>query len=66
MEAEGGRVQTSVLYRKYTDWTKDNGYRPLNNKNFIGELRKRYDVRRDGERGNEVVGVEFLPSNTPW
>ncbi len=66
MISKSKRVPTSELYRKYTEWTKENGYRSLNNKNFVGELRKRYDVRRDGVRGNEVVDVEYIPENTPW
>lgn len=63
---DGARVQTVALYRRYTDWAKENGYRALNSKNFIGELRRRYDVRRDGARGNEVLGVSFLPAGVPW
>ncbi len=66
MEADGCRIQTAVLYRKYTDWAKDNGYRPLNNKNFVGELRRRYDIRRDGLRGNEIIDVDYIPANAPW
>jgi putative DNA primase/helicase len=48
MEFEGNRLPTSKLYAIYTGWAKDNGYRQMNAKNFIGELRRRYDVRRDG------------------
>ena len=58
MEAEGSRLPTSGLYRNYVDWIKDNGYRPLNSENFVGELRRRYDIRRVGMRGNEIVGVD--------
>lgn len=66
MVAEGNRIPTSELYRKYVDWIKDNGYRPLNSKNFVGELRHRYDIRRDGMRGNEIVGVDYIPAGAPW
>lgn len=60
-ESEGTRIQTASLYRRYVKWAKDNGYNSLNNKNFIAELRERYTVRRDGDRGNEVVGMDYLP-----
>ena len=42
---------------------KDNGYKPLNNKNFVGELRRRCDVRRDGKEGNVVVGLALSFNN---
>lgn len=66
IESEGCRVPTGSLYHKYVQWIKDNGYRPLNSKNFVGELRRRYDIRRDGVRGNEILDVDFIPSNAPW
>lgn len=66
MEAEGNRLKTSDVYRRYREWATDNGYRQMNNKNFMGELRKRYPQRRNGRRGNEIVGVDFIPSNCPW
>ncbi len=65
MISEGSRITTSGLYRKYTDWIKGNGYRPLNSKNFVGELRKRYEIKRDGLRGNEIVDMDYLPANAP-
>ncbi|WP_025484026.1 primase-like DNA-binding domain-containing protein [Eisenbergiella tayi] len=66
MESEGNRVPTGALYRRFVEWIKDNGYRPLNSKNFVGELRSRYDIRRDGVRGNEVVDVDYIPRDAPW
>jgi putative DNA primase/helicase len=51
------RLSTSVLYSYYAQWAKDNGYRAMNSKNFVAELRRRYDVRRDGRAGNVVVGL---------
>ena len=66
MEEEGNSLLTNGLYRKYVDWIKDNGYRPLNSKNFVGELRRRYDIRRDGIRGNEIVGMDYIPAGAPW
>ena len=59
VKADGKRLQTSEIYSRYSKWSKDNGYRPINNKNFVGELRKRYEVRRDGKRGNEILDVAF-------
>jgi putative DNA primase/helicase len=51
------RLQTSILYAHYVEWSKDNGYRSLNSKNFVAELRRRFDVRRDGSVGNVVIGL---------
>ena len=56
----------SELYTAYTVWAKDNGYRQLNNKNFVAELRRRLDIRRDGTVGNVVVGVVLDYSTNPF
>ena len=56
---ENNRIAASELYAAYTSWAKDNGYRQLNNKNFIAELRRQADVRR-GAAGNVVVGVSLV------
>ena len=58
-EAPGHRLPTSELYIHYDRWAKNNGYRPMNNKRFVGELRRRCDVRRDGVLGNIIVG--YMP-----
>jgi putative DNA primase/helicase len=47
------------LYAHYSRWATDNGYKPLNNRNFVGELRKRCDVKHDSRYGNIVVGREM-------
>ncbi len=64
--ADGYRLQTSKLYKAYKEWSADNGYRPLNVKNFVAEMRKRYEVKRNGTRGNEIIGIDLLPTNCPW
>lgn len=56
---DGARIATSELYSVYMSWAKDNGYRPLNSKNFVGELRRRFDIRRTGSVGNMVVGLKI-------
>jgi putative DNA primase/helicase len=58
---EGSRVPTGTLYKRYAAWAKDNGYRAMNSKCFMAEIRKRYEVRRDGAQGNVAVGVAFAP-----
>ena len=64
-EQDGSRVPASELYTAYTQWAKDNGYRQMNQKNFVAELRRRLDVRRGGA-GNMVVGVVFDNSENPF
>jgi putative DNA primase/helicase len=64
-EQDGNRVPASELYTAYTRWAKDNGYRQMNHKNFVAELRRRLDVRR-GSAGNMVVGVVLDCSENPF
>ena len=53
---DGNRLPASEIYSAYTSWAKDNGYRQMNNKNFIAELRRRFEVRRDGI-GTVIIGI---------
>jgi putative DNA primase/helicase len=63
---DGSRLPTGELYAVYTQWAKDNGYRQMNNKNFFAELSRRFVIRRDGRRGNEVVGLVVDCSPNPF
>jgi putative DNA primase/helicase len=54
---ENSRISTGVLYKHYTVWSKANGYRTMNSKCFMAEIRKRHEVRRDGQRGNMALGI---------
>jgi putative DNA primase/helicase len=56
-EIESARTKTMDVYQNYAAWAKNHALRPVNNRVFIGELRKRYDVRRDCKLGNVVVGM---------
>ena len=51
-----GRIATAEVYSVYKDWANANGYRPMSNRSFTGELRRRHELRRDGARGNVLVG----------
>ena len=62
---DGSRIATSELYNVYTLWAKENGYRPMNNKNFVAELRRRFDVRR-GSAGNVVLGLSLDYIENPF
>jgi putative DNA primase/helicase len=65
IDKAGSRLPTSELYSCYTAWAKDNGFRQMNSKDFVGELRRRCDVRRDGSTGNVVVGFALSASLKP-
>ena len=65
-EQDGNRLATSELYTAYTGWAKDNGYRQMNNKNFVGEIRRRFDVKRDGGTGNVVINLVLDNSENPF
>jgi putative DNA primase/helicase len=58
-EREKSYLRTVELYGHYSRWATDNGYKPLNNRNFVGEVRKRCEVRHDSRYGNIVVGREM-------
>jgi putative DNA primase/helicase len=62
---DGNRISASELYAAYTLWAKDNGYRQMNHKNFVAELRRRLDVRRGG-MGHVVVGLVLDCSENPF
>jgi len=66
IEKDKNRLPTSDLYFRYTCWAKDNGYRQMNSKTFVGELRRRCDVRRDGATGNVIVGLELSFDPNPF
>jgi putative DNA primase/helicase len=56
-EIAGFRTKTMDVYQNKAAWAKSYALRPVNNRVFIGELRKRYDVRRDCKFGNVVIGM---------
>jgi putative DNA primase/helicase len=56
VERENAHTKTSILYANYTFWAKDNGYRPMDSKSLVDELRRRCIVRQNGREGNFVDG----------
>lgn len=52
---EKGRLSTSELHKHYAVWAKGNGYLPLCNRAFVGELRRRFEVKPDCRKGNVVL-----------
>ena len=54
---EKGRLSTSLLYSHYAAWAKDNGYRPLSNRPFVGDLRRRFEIKPDCRKGNVIIGM---------
>lgn len=59
-----GRLHTSLLYSHYSEWAKYNGYKPMNARSFVGELRHRCDVRKASD-GNVVVGLALRANPEP-
>ena len=59
IEQEKYRTTTPELYARYSRWASEYGYKPLNSRNFVGELRRRCDVRKDSH-SNVVVGLAVL------
>jgi putative DNA primase/helicase len=53
------KLQTSALYAAYSDWAKANGTRAQSSQAFVGELRRKYIVKRDCAKGNVLIG--FTP-----
>ena len=62
---DGGKIATSELYRGYAEWAKQNGYKPLSNRTFVGELRRRVEVAHDRALGNVALGLS-LASDCPY
>jgi len=54
---DGGRLSTSLLYSHYSIWAKDNGYRPLSNRPFVTDLRRRFEIKHDCRKGNVIIGL---------
>ena len=59
-QSDGGRLSTSKLYLDYSSWAKDNGYRPLSNRPFVADLRRRFEVKHDCKKGNVIIGLALV------
>ena len=59
VEQDKCRITTPELYARYSRWAGEYGYKPMNSRNFVGELRRRCDVRKDSH-SNVVVGLAVL------
>ena len=61
MPSANFRLKTSEIYQRYVSWTTGNGNNSLSAQDFVGELRHRYEVKRDKNKGNVVIGFELKP-----
>jgi hypothetical protein len=43
----------------YQDWAKSGGYKAMDNRAFVQELRHRLEVGKDYKLGNVVFGIEL-------
>jgi putative DNA primase/helicase len=57
--AEGKRLATRQLFLAYQDWAKSGGYKAVDNRAFVQDLRRRLDVSKDYKLGNVVLGIEL-------
>ncbi|MFP3154675.1 phage/plasmid primase, P4 family [Lachnospiraceae bacterium ZAX-1] len=55
--AYAGKLQTSILYSVYTAQAKMSGSRPMSVQQFVGEVKKRYDVGRDRALGTVIFNA---------
>jgi putative DNA primase/helicase len=62
---EKGRLSTSLLYSYYAAWAKDNGYKPLSNRPFVGDLRRRFEIKPDCRKGNVIIGLAMSFETSP-
>ena len=60
-----GRLSTSLLYSYYAGWAKDNGYRPLSNRPFVSDLRRRFEIKPDCKKGNVIIGLGLANNFEP-
>ena len=53
-------ARSSVLYTRYSSWCKDNGYKPLSNKNLKHEMArlKHYTTRRAAGVFYDEIGLK--------
>ena len=65
-ESVENKLSTSELYSNYANWAKQNGYKPLSNRSFVGEFRRRVEVKHDRVMGNIIVGFALLNADCPF
>lgn len=59
---EGNSIPSSWVYRRYTEWAREHGYKPLANGTFNAEFKKLDGVRFvKTNRGNFWCGVQLKP-----
>jgi len=59
--ADGNRLKTSDAYKRYQAWAKSNGYRPVNNQEFVAEMKKRFHIHPDYKKGNCIWDYDLKP-----
>lgn len=62
-EKQKNRLPVKDLYSCYIVWAKNNGYRQMNNKDFLAELSRRFEIKRNGNVGKVIIGIALFQSN---
>jgi phage/plasmid-associated DNA primase len=57
--AEGKRLATRQLYLAYQEWSKSGGYKAMDNRAFVQDLRRRFEIGHDYKLGNVVLGMDL-------
>jgi len=57
---ESYRIKASILYQNYEKWAREQGFHPLNSKNFGTKIKAKFDSYKD-RTGVFYVGLSVLP-----
>lgn len=58
------RVGSTVLYKELTQWCRDNGERPISQREMAGRLRKMDCPSSHSHKGNQFIGIRLIPVET--
>ena len=60
MDVTGARIQSSIAYANYVEWTEDRRLDAVSNKSFSMDLERRGYLRNRTSKAQFILGLEFL------